>query len=439
MDLEKLRLARDLFVIGTSLVIIYFTDHILGLNLFEGWGTVCIGASLVMAVLAAVVGLYFRSLLLARMLFFIGLTLVLIFVLGPEIFNRRGDIWVGASMVVLIVAVPIAAYLCRPSVRAELPVLYNLWAGNRAMIRADYARAEECFVQALTRANQLHSNRDLSLAMALSHLGSVYRGQGRLTDAESAFKEALNHYDLARPRRPVLQSNALLNLAAVFINQGRFADAEPLCRQILAQDGPASWHERRATALLNHGHILAGQGSYEAAESVTREALGLLDSQVRRGQPIGCIALCSLADFCRRQGRLTEAEPLARRALALSEKSYGLEHPTLSRFLNVLAEIVRLQGHLDEAESLCQRSQTLTEKAFGADHINLDGCLATLGRIRLAQGRDAEAEQFLRRSLSILEQVVVPEHPERIARGEEYAVVLQRLKRPGKVSPEAEG
>jgi hypothetical protein len=108
-----------------------------------------------------------------------------------------------------------------------------------------------------------------------------------------------------------------------------------------------------------------------------------------------------------------------------------LNHPTLSRFLNVLAEIVRLQGRLDEAEALCQRSQALTEKAFGADHINLDGCLASLGRIRLAQGRDAEAEQFLRHSLAILEQVVVPEHPERIAREEEYAAVLQRLNRPG--------
>ena len=170
MELEKLRLARDVFAIGTSLVVVYFADHVMGLNLFEGWGDVFIGASLVLAMVAVIAGLYFRSLLLARVLFFVGLTLVLIFVLGPEIFNHRGDILIGASMVVLIVAVPIAVYLCRPSVRAELPVLYNLWVGNRAMSRADYTQAEERFGQALTQANQLQRNRDLSLAMALARV-----------------------------------------------------------------------------------------------------------------------------------------------------------------------------------------------------------------------------------------------------------------------------
>ena len=429
MNVEKLRLAKDVLVIGTSLVIMLIMQHVLGFDFLEGRGDVFIGASVVLALLAFIAGLYTGSLLVGRMLFFAGLTLVMAFVLGPEIFNRRGDVWIGSCFVLLIVAVPIVTYLCRATVRAELPIIYNLWTGNRAIIRADFVRAEDRCRKALARADTLESNRDLSLGMALSHLGAIYRTQGRLAEAELAFKEAVSHFGEARPPRRTHRTNALLHLAAVYISQGRLTEAEPLCHEILAvsDNGPAS-RETKATALLNLGQIRAGRENYPEAEHLTRQALDLLTQQVERGQPAGCIALVFLADLCRRQGRLSEAEPLARRAVMRAEKSlYGPQHPTLWRYLNVLAEILRLQGRLGEAEALCQRSQALIEKAFGTEHLGLDGCLATLARIRMAQGRHAEAEPLLRRCVAILEQAVVPEHPERIARIEEYANLQRRL------------
>jgi tetratricopeptide (TPR) repeat protein len=437
-----LRLTRDVFVIGTSLVIIFVFKHVIGVDFLSGWGDVFIGAALVLAVLAVIVGVFFRSVLLARILFFVGLTLVLIFVLGPEAFNRSGDIWIGAALVLLIVAVPVAAYLARPSVRAELPVVYHLWAASRDVVRADFAGAEEHFVKGLALADALRSNRDLSLGMVLNHGGAVYRTEGRLADAELAFKEALRHFDEARPSQPTHRATALLNLGAVHFTQGRLAEAEPLCREALAlfEDNPETLRQFGATALLNLGQISSSHGNYEDAENLMQQALGLLAKELERGQPIVSYALANLADLYRRQGRVYEAEPLARRALAIYEKSlYGPEDPTLARFLNMLAEIVRLQGGLEEAESLCRRSQRLTEKAFGTEHIDLDGCLATLARIRMAQGRHADAEQLLRRCLSILEPVVVPEQRERVMRRDEYAALQRQMNGPGEASSGAEG
>jgi tetratricopeptide (TPR) repeat protein len=440
VNAEKLSLVRDLLTLGMSLVGVFLMEH-MGLDFLEGNGDVFLVASIVLAVLGLLGGLYTRSVLVGRMIFFAGLTLVLAFVLGPLLFNRRGDVLIGASFVLLIVAVPVVAYFCRPDVRAQLPMVYNLWLGNRAVIQADFARAEHHYRKALTLADSARSDRDISLGMALSHLGGIYRTQGRLHEAELALKQSINHFDRAQRPRSAHRANALLHLAAAYISHGRLADAEPLCREILtlSESGSGPSREARASALLNLAQILIVRGNYAAAEDLTRQGLGLLTQQVERGRPIGCVALTCLADVCRRQGRLSEAEVLARRAVALAEKSlHGPNHPTLSRYLNVLAEIVRQQGRLDEAEALCHRSQSLIESAFGSEHLGLDSCLATLARIRIAQERLAEAEPLLRRCLAILEQVVVPEHPERIARMEEYANLKRMLSGQGDVRPEAE-
>src|SRR5262245_13399212 len=137
MSAQKLLAARDAFIMVVSLVLIYFFEHRMGLDFFAGNGDLFIVASLVLLIPAAGVGLYFRKLLLARSLYFIALTLVLIFAMGPELFDRRGDYWIGAAMVLALTAIPVAVYLARPSVRSELPFVYNLRAGQRAVIKAE--------------------------------------------------------------------------------------------------------------------------------------------------------------------------------------------------------------------------------------------------------------------------------------------------------------
>jgi tetratricopeptide (TPR) repeat protein len=374
-----------------------------------------------------------RKLFWATQVFVVLLTLVIIFILGPEIFQQRGNYWIGAGLVLLVLAVPIVTYLCRPSVRRELPVVYDLWRGIRAMNRSDHAAAEKHLLQAIARADTVGTGRGLALTMALSHLGTLYRTQGRLADAESVFIEMLKQLGEANAAKPTEEASALLNLAAIYITQGRFVDGETRCHEALAvlENDTAPQDEYRAVALLNLGQVLVSRAEVDEAETITRRALGLLARQIERAEPNGCQALASLADVYCRQGRLSEAEPLARRALALAEKArLGARYYGLARLLNVLAEIVRLQGRLEEAETLCARSQVLTEEAFGSEHINLESCLATMARIRIAQARYLEAEQFLKQSLAILERVVLPEHHERAARLEEYVVFLGHMNRP---------
>jgi hypothetical protein len=57
-----------------------------------------------------------------------------------------------------------------------------------------------------------------------------------------------------------------------------------------------------------------------------------------------------------------------------------------------------------------------------------------LARIRTAQGKQAEAAELLLRCLAILDPVVVPEHPERLTRRQEYATLLRQLGREGEAA-----
>jgi len=367
------------------------------------------------------------------------LTLIFFFTIAFQLFD--GEIWVLVGAVALVPAVAVVAYLARPSVREVLGLYFIVYRGNRATIRGDFAGAERHYARAVARAETSTYNHDSLMGTALSHLAEVFRNKGHLADAEPMLLRALRHAEQAARRASTgavtlwrMRETLALNLAAVYINRGRYAEAEPLCREALAalKSDPAAAEEVRAVAEHNLAQVFAGRGQYAEAENLVRQALDRVARRINRNRvsPAFWIILASLADLCRRQGNLDEAELLARQALALAEKSiYGPKHPHLSRYLNVLAETVRQQGHLGEAESLCLRSQALTEKAFGPDHFRLDGCLAPLARIRAAQGRFGEAEALLRRCVLSLEPAVVAEHPDRLARREEYAALLRQLDR----------
>jgi tetratricopeptide (TPR) repeat protein len=368
-----------------------------------------------------------------------SLTLMIAFYLGTQLVDGWDGILLGVAMVLLIVTVPVVAYLARQDVREALGLIFTLYRAHRAIFRGDFAQAEGYFGKAVSQAEACHTKRDTYLGTILCELGDLYRQQGRLADAEPVLQRALRHFEEVEWSEPADGVKARRNralawcqLAALYINQGRFDEAEFLCRDVLAvvDDDPAARPEHMAVALHNLALALAGRGNYAEAERLSREAIARIPRQVERGTISACIVLSCLADLCCRRGRPDEAEPLARRAVASFEKTvFGRNHPHLARFLNILAEVVREQGNLEEAESVCLRSQALLETSFGPEHPRLDSCLVTLARIRIAQSRLAEAEPLLRRCLAILDKTVVAEHPERWMRRQELAALLRQLGR----------
>jgi tetratricopeptide (TPR) repeat protein len=359
------------------------------------------------------------------------LALVFLFFLGPTAFGMNGNWWVGAGLVLFVLAVMVVSLLCRPSVRHSLAMMRLFFKGYRATTSARYDDAEQLYRQAIALAEQGTGNRDYQIGMSLSKLAEVYRAQGRLSDAEPIAAQSRRHFDAMEPPNPLQRVVGMNNLAIVWLNQGRCDEAEHLLREVVAHIEKAFGlaHPNTAIARANLALAIVYQGRVAEAEALLQTARPLLMKRIARRNPACIVVLGVMTEVFRRQGRLAEAETAAREAVAGMEWApTGSEHPSLARYLGSLAEVLRLRGNTEEAEALCLRARRLLERPF-PDHFGVDACLAPLARLNASRANFQEADVLFRRCLEVLDREVVPEHPERVLRMEEYAGLLRQMGR----------
>ena len=124
-----------------------------------------------------------------------------------------------------------------------------------------------------------------------------------------------------------------------------------LCTGIAAYASDNDWKK------LNHEVMsLYGQGRYQRAVVVAKEALLIAEQTHGPDHPDVATSLNNLAELYQAQGQYVQAEQHFRRALAINEKALGPDHPDVARCLNNLAELHRTQGHYTQAEPLFKRS-----------------------------------------------------------------------------------
>ena len=79
-------------------------------------------------------------------------------------------------------------------------------------------------------------------------------------------------------------------------------------------------------------------------------------------------ALESQASELTGDGKYDRAAPIAREAVVLAEELFGPESPSLAASLNNLGLILRNQGDAQGAEEALLRALTVSEAAFPTDH-----------------------------------------------------------------------
>ncbi len=108
-------------------------------------------------------------------------------------FGLTDRMWLLLGGVPLVLAVAGVVYLARPSVRQSLTLRRTLHLGHKALIRGDFADAERLYGRAIAQAESFDRNREFNLGTTLSHLGELYRTQGRFADAEPVILRAIHH------------------------------------------------------------------------------------------------------------------------------------------------------------------------------------------------------------------------------------------------------
>jgi CHAT domain-containing protein/tetratricopeptide (TPR) repeat protein len=290
--------------------------------------------------------------------------------------------------------------------------LYNL--GSLYRTQGKYSDAEEFFERALAVKEKVLGTENPDVADTLNSLAAVYLDQGRYADAEGLFKRALAIREKTLGKDNPEVAKTLNNLAIVSRQKGKYADAEVLFKRALAikEKALGANHPSLAASLNNLANVYSDQGKYADAEGLLRRALAIDEKALGADHPGVAMNLNNLANAYRDQRKYADAEGLYKRALAIQEKALGQDHPEVARSLDSLAIVYKNQGKFANAEEFHKRALAIREKALGQDHPDLAETLDNLAQVYREQGKYADAEGLDTRALAIREKALGASHPD---------------------------
>ena len=134
----------------------------------------------------------------------------------------------------------------------------------------------------------------------------------------------------------------------------------------------------------------------------------------------------ALAAILDGQGKYDEAEALYRQALAVFERVYGPDHYELAVTFNNLAALSHAKGDDAEAEQLYRRPWPSRRRSLGPDHPDVAMTLNNLAVLYKSAGKYSEAEPLYQRALAIFEAALGPTHPKVITCRQELCAVVAR-------------
>lgn len=345
--------------------------------------------------------------------------------------------------------------------------------GKKAFAQQNYADAEKHFQAALTVA-ETFGGKDVRLAEALDHLGTVYSRQTQYAKAEPLFKRAISVIEAARDTGHSDLVMTLQNLAMLNIAQKKYDEAEALLLRTKAilEASFGKDDERVATALNNLAAIEGMRGQYGKAVKLLQESLVIrekaaagADSDIvaatltdlgkanigarqpqeaekhyRRAveilrktqakKPPLADAINRLARLYDEQKKFADSAPLYEEVLKMLEEQVGPDHAAVGQTAYNLANAQGELGKHDAAEVLLKRALAIAEKtAAGKDDAEVGKVNFTLGRLYLVMKKYKEAEQPCSKAVTIFQKTVGVKHPFYAIAVLNYAAVLENTGR----------
>ena len=151
--------------------------------------------------------------------------------------------------------------------------------------------------------------------------------------------------------------------------------------------GQAMSEKVRWDALNMEAGSAMGEGRYDDALRLAREAVDLAEATFGKDRPQGSTSLNTLALIQQKRGELAEAEVALRRALAIDERTLPPNHVDYASTANNLGNLLAARGDYAQAVTHLQRAIEIRETALGPDHADLSYPLANIASELIHQGK----------------------------------------------------
>jgi CHAT domain-containing protein/tetratricopeptide (TPR) repeat protein len=170
-------------------------------------------------------------------------------------------------------------------------------------------------------------------------------------------------------------------------------------------------HPELAATLCTLGQLLHGQGSYDEAETVLRDALAQSRMTLGNNHPLVARCLTRLGPVLKNTMRREEAGACYDSALAIARASWGNSHLEVAEVLQGMGMLARARRDPEKAIQIQKRALAMRLRLLDRDHLEHVGTLCELGQCLILLGRHEESERYFAWALSIVSGRLGQEHP----------------------------
>jgi CHAT domain-containing protein/Tfp pilus assembly protein PilF len=290
-------------------------------------------------------------------------------------------------------------------------------------IRGDYARAEPLLRRVVEIVKQAQGESQPEYARALGGLAAMYQAKGDYAAAEPLLRRALEIVAAASGASGPDHARALNDLANLYRDKGDDARALALYRQTLAialkiqSRGSAPLAPAYARGLRDLAELYRDRGDYARAEPLLRLVVGrqmrpVVAHQTTRYDADHTAGLDTLASLYLDMGDHARAEAPLGWALEMRRQGLGESHPDYARSLSALARVYAALGDFAHSEPMLREALAIQKRSRGESHPEYAGALGALADVYAARGDGARAEPLLRQAVEIRRKAQGESHPD---------------------------
>lgn len=275
-------------------------------------------------------------------------------------------------------------------------------------IDSSFAKAMECFKEALSILDDLGSEKDAERATVMNNCG-------RLHVQNDEYDTALVYYTQAlRIRRDHLGPNSLdyaatcFNAGQCYHQKGKLDDANDLYQEFLrvALMKYGRGHRDVAVVLSGMAQIYQEKHQYDQALELYEESLSAGREALGDDHTEIAMLYNRLGNFNFERGRLEDALKCYLQGLAIEKKVLPPSHPNILVTLSNLGEIYRQSKQWTAAvDTFSECLEVLRRKHGDKDHEEVAKMLETLGLVTDQRGDSSLALKYLRDSLSMKRKI----------------------------------
>ena len=280
-----------------------------------------------------------------------------------------------------------------------------------------YSEAEPLYLECLKKRKLELGDSHPDTLSAMNNLANLYDDQGKYAEAEPLYLECLAKREVVLGESHPDTLSSVNNLANIYQIQGKYCEAEPLYLKCLkaSREALGETHPDTLSSMNNLANLYGDQGKYSEAEPLYLESLTKRQAVLGDMHPDTLISMNNLAALYDDQGKYSEAEPLYLECLKHQAAVLGDSHPDTLSSMNNLAGLYMYQRKYSQAEPLYLECLTKRSQALGETHPDTLISVNGLAILYLKQGKYSQAEPLYLDCLKKRKLTLKDTHPETLS------------------------